>query len=406
MSAEHSPAGHGAPPQWFRLRSALGLCAPMMSSGVILPFFPVWLQSRGFAAEDIAVVLAVPMIVRVFVAPAVAYLADRLEERRDVLVWSAALSVVLAAALLTVDGFWAVMILFTLMQAAISPYAPVVESVLMTGVRRWGYDYGSMRLWGSLGFVVATLAVGRLVATFGGGVIAPVIIFCLGVAVAASFVVPRVGNARRRQPILAGGSANTGSLVQLHLQMLLIGACLVQSSHAMLYTFSSIYWQEIGFSGTAVGILWSAALFGEITVFAFARRLLRWLGPWTMIRLGCTLAVCRWLLFPMPLGFAGYMALQATHAFTFAFVHVGVQQRIVQAVGESHEASAQGNYFFYNGAFLAACTVASGMLYREFGMAGYHFMAGLAAIGLGIVIVSWYLLPSGKVSGGNASEQP
>lgn len=407
MTAHVPFAFHGVPPAWFRLRSAVGFCVPMLTSGVILPFVPVWLKNLQFSESEIALVLAVPMVAKVLVAPVVAFFADRLEERSAVLIWSAGLSVLLTLCLLSVDSFWAVLVLYSLLQAVFSPYMPVVESVLMTGVRRWGYDYGAMRLWGSLGFVGATLLAGWVVGHRGADAILYMILAGFVLAAGSAMVVPRTGNVRRsisarkdRPDPAIGTSSRDGSLIQLHLQMLLIGACLVQASHAMLYAFSSIYWQQLGFSGTAIGVLWSGGVVAEVLVFAISGRLLRFLGPWTMIRFGCAVAVCRWLLFPLPLGLTGYLLLQVTHAFTFAFVHVGIQQRIVEAVGEAHEASAQGNYFFYNGAFMALGTLASGPLYRQFGQSGYLFMAGLAAVGLLVVICAWYMLPRGAVSGG------
>ncbi|SMC80859.1 MFS transporter [Rhizobium sp. RU36D] len=408
MTAHVPSAFYGAPPAWFRLRSALGFCVPMLTSGVILPFVPVWLKHLGFAEGEIALVLAVPMVAKVLVAPVVAVFADRLKERSTVLVWSAGLSVLLTLCLLSVDSFWVVLLLYSLLQAVFSPYMPVVESVLMTGVRRWGYDYGSMRLWGSLGFVLSTLVAGWVIGHAGADAVMPLVLGGFVLAVASALVVPRTGNVRRPVAIRPSETADAasrvssreGSLIQLHLQMLLIGACLVQSSHAMLYAFSSIYWQQLGFSGTAIGVLWSGGVVAEVLVFAVSGRLLKRLGPWTMVRFGCAVAVCRWLLFPLPLGLTGYLLLQFTHAFTFAFVHLGIQQRIVEAVGEAHEASAQGNYFFYNGAFMALCTLACGPLYRHFGQSGYLFMAGLAAVGLLVVIAAWYMLPGGPVSGG------
>lgn len=407
MSVHVPSAIHGVPPAWFRLRSAVGFCVPMFAAGVMLPFVPVWLHDLGFSEGEVAMVLAVPMIAKVLVAPAAAVFADRLEERSNVLIWSAGLSVLLTMLLVSVDGFWAVLLLYRLLQAVFSPYVPVVESVLMTGVRRWGYDYGSMRLWGSLGFVAATLFAGWMIGQRGADAIPMLILGGFVLALASAFVVPRMGNARRKRGAsevvgTRGGGlpAPDGSLAQLHLQMMLIGACLVQASHAMLFAFSSIYWQQLGFSGTAVGLIWSGGVVAEVMVFAFSGRLLRLLGPWTMIRVGCAFAVCRWLLFPLPLGLAGYLGLQLTHALTFAFVHIGIQQRIVESVGEAQEASAQGNYFFYNGAFMALCTLACGPLYRQFGQNAYFFMAALAAVGLLVVGCAWYLVPRAFVSSG------
>ncbi len=118
------------------------------------------------------------------------------------------------------------------------------------------------------------------------------------------------------------------------------------------------------------------------------------------MRIGCAVAVLRWTLFPMPLDFWGYLALQATHAFTFAFVHIGIQHRLVEAVREDQEASMQGAYVFYNGVFLALSTVLSGVLYRQFGLTSYVAMSVLALVGLSIIALAAKLQPQRVASGG------
>jgi PPP family 3-phenylpropionic acid transporter len=172
----------------------------------------------------------------------------------------------------------------------------------------------------------------------------------------------------------------------------------------MLYTFSSIYWHQLGFSGAQVGILWSAGVFSEVLVFFLSRRLSRRFSAWTLIRFGATMCVCRWILFPMDIGFIGYFVLQCFHSFTYAFVHTGIQRRIVATVQETQEASAQGAYYFYNGMCLGLMTVASGYLYAWLGLGSYYVMAGVAAIGLAMVIVAYYLQPQSAAVGGNTRE--
>ncbi len=64
----------------------------------------------------------------------------------------------------------------------------------------------------------------------------------------------------------------------------LVGVAIQQSSHAMLYAFSSIYWHHLGFSGTEVGILWSAGVAAEVMVFFISKHLNRRFSAWTLIR--------------------------------------------------------------------------------------------------------------------------
>ncbi|MGO4350955.1 MFS transporter [Rhizobium sp. RAF36] len=403
IPAQNASVDEGAPPR-FRLLSALSYCAPLIVNGVALPFFPVWLAVHKFTDHEIGVILAVPMVVRVLVAPVVAMYADRMKERADVLLWSGGLSLLTAIALYWTTSFWPVLIVYSVQGATFAPYVPIVESIVISGVRRWGLDYGSMRVWGSIAFIVSTMIGGEMIGLWGGDMVLPVMIFGFAMTMAMAIYCPRIGPTRRRNTPVDLQQATGSSLRQPHLLVLLWGVAIQQSSHALLYAFASIYWHQLGFTGTQVGILWSAGVASEVLVFFVSKHLSRRFNAWTLIRFGCAMCICRWILFPMHWDFAGFFFLQCFHSCTYAFVHTGVQRRIVASVQATQESSAQGAYFFYNGMFLGLMTLASGYLYAWLGLASYYVMALVAAIGMALVFVAYYLQPQSSLSGGKTRE--
>lgn len=404
IPATMTPAGGGAPP-YFRLRSALSYCAPLIVNGIALPFFPVWLATLHFNDHQIGIILAVPMVVRVLVAPVVALFADRMQERAHVLVWSGGLSLLTAIALFWTDDFAAVLFVYALQGATYAPYLPVVESITISGVRRWGLDYGSTRVWGSIAFIFSTLIGGQVIGAFGGAMVLPLMVIGFVLTTLMALYCPRIGPTRRRgQPLDIKAPPIGNALRNPQLLLTMIGVSIQQASHALFYTFASIYWHQIGFSGTQVGILWSVGVTSEVTVFFLSKRLSRRFSAWTLMRFGAAMCVCRWMLFPMNLGFLGYFVLQCFHSFTYACVHTGVQRRIVATVQETQEASAQGVYFFYNGMCLGIATIASGYIYAWLGTSGYYLMALVAAVGLGLIITAFYLQPHNSGSGGKTLE--
>ena len=385
-----SPSGFsptaGAPP-FFAVRLALVFCAPMMVNGIALPYFPVWLETLSMNDFEIGIVLAVPLFIRVFTAPVAGVIADRLGERSIVLLWSGALSLATALALFGVSGFWPVLLLYTLQGAVYSPYVPITDAIALSGVRRWNFDYARMRLWGSLAFIFATMAGGWVAGLYGGGMVLPAMAVAFVLTVFGALIVPKIGKPRRPSPIAAIASVPAGgTLRQRDVQLMLIGVSLVNASHAMLYAFSVIYWRKLGFSGTDIGILWSVGVLAEVILFLFAVRLRRRFSLWAMMIFGSMMAVGRWLVFPLDMGFSGYFVLQCTHAFTFAILHASVQSRLVERVAEEQEAAAQGLYFFYTGIFMALATFVSGYAYNWYGVHGFYLMSAIAAVGLAFVV--------------------
>ncbi|MFB9952602.1 MFS transporter [Rhizobium puerariae] len=393
----------GASP-FFQLRCALAYGAPLGVNGVILPYLPVWLAGLAFTEYEIGIVLAMQLLLRVLAAPVAGFFADRLNERTLILAWSGAFSLLTALAMVLTRDFWSVLLVIGIQSAVFAPYAPIVESIAVTGVRRWGFPYGSMRVWGSIGFVAVTLVAGELLGIWGFHVVPLTMAAGFLLTVAAAFAAPRLGRAAVRP-----GTEKTlqpSSLKRLDLHVLMIGASVAQSSHGMLYAFGTIQWQQIGLSSGSTGILWSAAVVSEILVFFATGWLASRIAPWTLMRIGCAVSVLRWALFPMPLGFWGYVVLQAMHAFSFAFVHIGLQHRLVESVREDQESSMQGAYVFYNGLFLALSTLLSGVLYRQFGLMSYLAMSVLALTGLAIIALAarLQLQPQRPASGGWTSE--
>ena len=394
----------GPPPRHFALRIALLFSAPLIVNGFAMPYFPVWLSSLSLSDFEIGIVLAVPMFVRVITAPLAGVLADRIGERAIVLIWSGILSFAGAIVLFYAQSFWPVLVIYTLQSAVYSPYVPIVEAIALSGVRRWGFDYAQMRVWGSVAFIGATMLGGWLIGVVGGQMVLPAMAAGFLLTILLAVAAPRVGRPRRPSPITAITEPPPQSLRQADLQLLLVGVTLVNSSHAMLFAFSAIYWQHIGYSGTQIGILWSAGVAAEVLMFFLARAIVRRFSVWTMIFSGCLLAVVRWLIFPMDLGFSGYFVLQCFHAFTYAIMHTGMQHKLVERVAEEQEASAQGLYFFYTGIFTAIFTFLSGYFYAWFGVDGFYSMSVVALSGCLFTFLGWYLQPQRLASGGKTSE--
>jgi MFS transporter, PPP family, 3-phenylpropionic acid transporter len=391
-TAEPSSA---APPQ-FQFRCALAYAAPISVNGILLPYLPVWLHSLQFSAPQIGTILAVQVVLRVLMAPLTGPLAGMARMPSTILTWSAGLSLVAMLGLFVSQDFSVVLFVIGLQAALFAPFAPTVEAMTISGVRRWGFQYGFMRVWGSIGFMAATLTASGLSALAGPDAIPVMVAVALLLAVGIGWSAPKVSMAtkRARRP----SWASTFDRRDIH--VLLIGAAVMQSSHGMFYGFSTIQWQALGFSNGMIAAFWSAGVLTEILVFFAAGKLARRLSPWSLMRIGCIVAIVRWTLFPFEWSAAGYLVLQIGHAFSFAFTHLGLQYRLAETVEEDRQASVQGAYVFYSGAFLAASTMLSGIIYRASGLNGYFAMTLLAVAGLGILAVAARFQPQRSAVGG------
>src|ERR1044071_4552753 len=87
-------------------RLAAFYAASFLVVGTQLPFWPVWLNSRGLDARDIALIFAAAIWGNVAATPALGALADRLGQRRVVMIGLAGFACIAYAALLPAVGLW------------------------------------------------------------------------------------------------------------------------------------------------------------------------------------------------------------------------------------------------------------------------------------------------------------
>src|ERR1700694_2210888 len=139
----------------FVLRLALFYGAFFAYAGLSLPFMPAWLAAKGLDAREIGIVLAAPMVVRVIAVPLSTRAADRFGGLRGALGAAALASVAGFALIGLMAGFVAILAGFALAAAALAPVLPLADAYALRGLTGRAWSYGSVRLWGSVTFIVA-----------------------------------------------------------------------------------------------------------------------------------------------------------------------------------------------------------------------------------------------------------
>ncbi len=376
-------------PRHFEMRVALIFAFLFIPQGIHLPFFPVWLESKGYDAGQISLILSLPMFLRVVTTPFVTAFADRARDRADILVVLVAASLALASGYLLFDGYAAVLAISILLAVAWTPHSPLTDSLALSGVRRFGSNYTRMRIWGSSAFLFANLAGGVIVARAGAGVVPLLIVIGLCGTLVAAAAAPRLGRPRLASPLSATDLPATPSLMNRYFLLVVGGAGLITASHSFLYGFSSIYWKSLGIAESTVGFLWAWSVICEVGLFLVFSRLFGRMSAISLIAVSGGFAVLRWLVMPLiwpsGLGVSGFFAVQALHAFSTGIMLIAVQKLIAETIPEERTGAAQGIAFFANGMSMALVMLASGPLYGRFGAGGFFAMAVVAAVGLMLI---------------------
>ncbi len=234
--------------------------------GIYIPYFAVWMKALGLSAQDISLVLTVPLITRVVFTPIMAALADKFGDRRLTLrVYGTLYALTFALILVNDSLVWLlfVMILSNLFMCAI---VPVSDSLAMAGVRRFNLDYGRMRLWGSAAFIAGNLLGGMAIDLWSASHIIWIMVAANCLQIGFAWLLPKDPRLEDGKTLTKGTRMNWQQLrqfAQTSFWIILLSVSLLQASHSLLYSFGTIYWQEIGISSNMIGILWAASVLAE-----------------------------------------------------------------------------------------------------------------------------------------------
>ncbi len=365
-------------------RLAVYYASSFMMLGIHLVFWPLWLSDRGLQAPEIGLLLASGIASKLVANPLVAHFADRLGQRRLIICILSSLAFVAFLLFPYTDSFATVLALHLVFLALWSPTMPLMESMVMYGVTNQGYDYGRIRLWGSVTFMVAVIAVGYLLTDRSTDLVFMAIAITMGLTVVSALALPDL-----RPPKSTDKRLTLFAVVQdKRFVLFLLGTALIQSSHAVYYGFGSIHWRNNGITEDWIGILWATGVLAEIILFTYATQVLKFIGPARLIALAGLVGLVRWPLTALTLDLWSLLGLQFLHAMTFGATHIGAMYFIQNRIDPSLSATAQALYSgIVMGGAMSIAAYTSGLFYANHGGDAYFAMGGMAAVGAALVFI-------------------
>jgi PPP family 3-phenylpropionic acid transporter len=309
--------------------------------GIFSPYLSLWLDARGLSIAEIAVLMALPQVLRIVAPPFWGWLADR-GGRRVALLRAAsiaALAVLLAFPLAsrTVE-YAAAMLLLYFLTAAVMPIGEAIALDLAGGDAG---RYGRLRLWGSVGFIVTVLAGGPLLDAFGIGALPWLMVATMALLATVTLRLPD-----RPAPRAARAAMPVRErLREPAVVAFLASAFLMVFAHAALYSFFSLFLERNGYGTTAIGAIWGVGVAAEIALFTLQRRLFDRLSA--MRLLAFSFLVCA-LRFAMVAASGGALWVllwaQLMHAVTFGLHHSASMAVLHRWFEPSQQARAQAAF--------------------------------------------------------------
>ncbi len=147
-----------------------------MGPGAAVMFLPIWLSEKGITTEQIGIINAVPVFVILALNLIVGRVADRAKDWRQVIIIGALIAGIVPIGLFFVNEFWGILLFWTLAGLPGGAVGPVLDAATMRMTRRNGSDFGTIRAWGTVGYMLFNGLTGFLVVWYGSDIFVPLFV--------------------------------------------------------------------------------------------------------------------------------------------------------------------------------------------------------------------------------------
>lgn len=286
--------------------------------GVFATYFSLYLADLAFSPAEIGVLMSLLHAVRIVTPNIWGWWSDHTGSRMPVIRWTFAVAMLAYCALFWVQGFWTLFAVIVVMCAFWSAAMPIFEAVTISHLDGDTGRYGRIRLWGSVGFIVAVTAAGWWLDHVPIRWLLFLVLALMVITLACAYVVaerPIAPHAHDHVPVWS-------VLAQSRVQLFFLSCFLMMASQGAAYVFYSIHMVEQGFAKSTVGVLWSLGVVAEIVIFLFLPRIFARYSLYTLWLVSFGMTVLRFLIvawFPSVLALQVFA--QCLHMFSFGTYH-------------------------------------------------------------------------------------
>ncbi len=359
--------------------------------GALIPYWGVYLKSLGYSSQDVGVISAIILATRIIAPNFWGWLADRTQKRLRIIRVGSFLAMLIFAGILVDSRYWwLVMVVscYTFFWHAVLPQFEVIT----LGYLGNNYSrYGQIRLWGSIGFMVAVVGLGWVFDFFPIRYLPVFILSFLALIWLSSLSLKDMTVKQYAQ----SHSGILAIVMQPTVLCFLVVSFLLQFSHGPYYTFYTLYLVDnYDYSRSSAGLLWALGVLAEVAIFIVMFKLLQFFSLRALLLFSLLITTLRWLL----IGYGAeslviLLLAQLMHACSFGVAHSVSIELVRNYFSGGHQGQGQALYSSFSfGAGGAAGALAGGMMWDA--SATNTFLVAALSAGIALVLCYLWLHPS------------
>ncbi len=308
------------------------------SLGALVPYWSVYLNELSFSALEIGQLLATLGVTKIFAPYLWGWIADKTGQHVRIVQITSIVACLLFLPLVWVSDYWSIMVFMVLFSFFWNAALPQFEVVTMINLGDEKHRYSQVRLWGSLGFIVAVFLMAWLLDVASTGLL-PIAIFIMMLLIMLSSLSVKAP----LQKHLDGGAILP--IIKKPAVIALLLACfLMQLSHGPYYTFFTLFMQNQGYGTTMISGFWSLGVLAEVVLFVFVHRLFKQGDAVFFMFLALLITSIRWFLIAFYSDvFVIVVIAQCMHAASFGLFHASAIH-LIDAYFPRHKGRGQALY--------------------------------------------------------------
>lgn len=364
-----------------------------MPGAVTVTYLPIWLDHIGITETQIGILNAAPMAMTLLLSVYVGRLADRARDWKQAILIGQIIAAVFAAFFGLADSFLTVLLAFVLAIVPAMLVGPVADAATIRLGERSGFTFGTVRAWGTAGFLLISLATGYLADWFGPDAFLWLFAGLSIVRVLMAFRLPvmRDPDGDRTRGTGAILTKELRAALKLWVVLPLIAGAIIFATHMIMNGFSALVWSKQNISEGTIGLFVAIGAGAEALTMVFWRHFEIRLSARSLMILGGFFAALRWTLMAFEPSVPMLFVLQSLQALSFTFAYLGGMYFIAKRTDVSVSAEAQSFFAILMLLSSVISLTLFGPIYRAVGSQAFFFCAGLCLFAVGLVVLSMRL---------------
>ncbi|MGE5701855.1 MAG: MFS transporter [Clostridia bacterium] len=343
---------------------------------IFISFLPIYYTSQGLTAAQIGVIIGAGALTGIISQPVWGIISDRFKTVKKVILLILLLSICIGTVLLHATAFQPILLLTVLLYFFFLPTDPLTESLNYRIAQQKGISFGSIRMFGAIGYATTSLFVGYTADAYGIESLAWLFVIFGLATLLSCLILPDVPVTRSTVSFRSLGRFFAYPRTVWFFALVFITAL----PHRMNDHFLGVAIQSLGGSAGLVGQAWFWNAASEVLFFAISFWFLKKMKEVTLISLAAACYTVRYALCSLATSPEQIVALQLMQGVTFVVFYTAAIHYLYKVVPEEWKSTGQTILaILFFGVSGMVGSLLGGMVLEQYGASSlFLLMAGLS----------------------------